>query len=230
MERKSNKRAQSILRMSLPYRWIQCFTLLCLLVAFTKQQQAVKVVCFGDSITYGALVDGKSWVEYLKNGDHKGYQFINAGRSGRKTSDKKELLPVLAAHPDARVFAIFLGVNDLKNGNDSMVESCVKNMAWMISKIKSQNPGTKILLLSPTDINTQDMNQINKDKLYNNHTKTALIHLERAYRNLAHKEHVSFLSLLHVVPENDYADGLHPNANGQQRLGKAIWNAIKNIK
>jgi lysophospholipase L1-like esterase len=78
------------------------------------------VVCFGDSITYGAQVDGHSWVYFLSQ-KHPGIDFVNAGRSGRKTSDKKELLPVLKKYPNANYYLIFLGVNDLKNGNDSMV-------------------------------------------------------------------------------------------------------------
>ena len=98
-----------------------------------------QVVCFGDSITYGARVDGKSWVYFLSQ-DHGSVDFINAGRSGRKTSDKQELLPVLKQHPSANYYLIFLGVNDLKNGNDSMVNSCISNVKWMISKINEANP------------------------------------------------------------------------------------------
>lgn len=78
-----------------------------------------QVVCFGDSITYGAQVDGHSWVYFLSQ-DHPDIDFVNAGRSGRKTTDKEELLPVLKKYPNANDYLIFLGVNDLKNGNESM--------------------------------------------------------------------------------------------------------------
>jgi hypothetical protein len=53
-----------------------------------------QVVCFGDSITYGAQADGQSWVSFLSK-EHADIDFINAGRSGRKTFDKKDLLTVL---------------------------------------------------------------------------------------------------------------------------------------
>ncbi|KAA9038051.1 hypothetical protein FW778_14905 [Ginsengibacter hankyongi] len=66
------------------------------------------VVCFGDSITYGAKVDGKSWAYFLSQ-DHPGVNFINAGRSGRKTSDKQELLPVVKQYSNAEYYLIFLG-------------------------------------------------------------------------------------------------------------------------
>ncbi len=72
-----------------------------------------QVVCFGDSITHGAQVDGHSWVYFLSK-DHPKIDFVNAGRNGRKTADKEELLPVLKKYPDANYYLFFLGVNDLK--------------------------------------------------------------------------------------------------------------------
>ena len=57
-----------------------------------------QVVCFGDSITHGAQVDGHSWVYFLSK-DHPNIDFVNAGRNGRKTADKEELLPVLKNIP-----------------------------------------------------------------------------------------------------------------------------------
>src|SRR5665213_764554 len=108
-----------------------------------------QVVCFGDSITYGAQVDGHSWVYFLSQ-DHPEVDFVNAGRSGRKTADKAELLPVLKKYPNANDYLIFLGVNDLKNGNDSMLNTCVENTQWMINEIRKVNNKAKIVILAPS--------------------------------------------------------------------------------
>lgn len=206
-------------------------TLIALIFFSCQQQKKLEVVCFGDSITYGALVDGHSWVWQLQREEGSSavqpFHFINAGRSGRKTSDTSELPPVLKAHPAPQVFIFFLGVNDLKDGNDQMVAAAVQNMQWMIRRVKAQAPKAHILLLAPSDINTADMSQINKDKLYNEHTKSALVKLAGAYQRLAKQEHTDFLSLLPVVSEDAYADGLHPNQKGQQQLKSAIWKKIK---
>jgi acyl-CoA thioesterase-1 len=92
------------------------FAITLLMIAFIvmsfKSNNHGKVVCFGDSITYGALVEQHSWV-WLLSSHHADVNFINAGRSGRKTTDKAELLPVLTQHSDADYYLIFLGVNDL---------------------------------------------------------------------------------------------------------------------
>ena len=188
-----------------------------------------QVVCFGDSITYGAQVDGHSWVYFLTQ-DHPDIDFVNAGRSGRKTSDKAELLPVLKKYPNADDYLIFLGVNDLKNGNDSMVNSCVENMTWMINEIRKVNSTSKIIILAPSDINLKTMNDINKKKEYNKNTKKSLYKLEKRYKKLAVEQQISFISLLHVVSKPNYADGLHPNIAGQKEIEKAVWKGLKKLK
>ncbi|MEO5910520.1 MAG: SGNH/GDSL hydrolase family protein [Pelobium sp.] len=199
------------------------------LVAFTKDQIKKQVVCFGDSITFGAKVDGHSWVSYLKE-QHPEIDFVNAGRSGRKTADKKELLPVLEKYSNADEYLIFLGVNDLKDGTDSMVADCVNNMKWMVEEIKKVNPNAKIVILSPTYINTKTMDAVNVKKLYNENTKKSLRHLKKAYHHLAKQEFVGFLSLLHAVNKNNFADGLHPNATGQKEIAELVWKKLYLVK
>ena len=184
-----------------------------------------QVVCFGDSITQG---DGHSWVYFLSQ-EHLDMDFVNAGRSGRKTADKEELLPVLKKYPDADYYLIFLGVNDLKNGNDSMVNICVNNMQWMINEIKKVNSKAKVVILAPSDINLKTMNEINKGKMYNENTKQSLYKLKKRYKELAEVQHTGFISLLHVVSKPNYADGLHPTMTGQMEIAKAVWNGLKKI-
>lgn len=202
------------------------FLIAIIIMGFTNTPK--QVVCFGDSITYGALVDGKSWVYFLSK-DHPDIDFINAGRSGRKTSDEKELLPVLEKYPSADCYLIFLGVNDLKDGTDSMVNQCVFNMRWMIGEIKKSNNKATIVILSPADINLETMNDINKNKKYNQNTKQSLHKLEKKYQSLAKEEHVKFISLLHAVSAPNYADGLHPNIDGQKEIAKAVWKKFKKL-
>ena len=188
-----------------------------------------QVVCFGDSITYGAQVDGHSWVYFLSQ-EHPGIDFVNAGRSGRKTSDKAALLPVLKKYPNANDYLIFLGVNDLKDGNDSMVNLCVENMKWMIDEIRKVNSQATIIILAPSDINLKTMNDINRNKKYNENTKQALYKLEKRYMQLAVEYGISFISLLHVVSKSNYADGLHPNIAGQKEIATAVWKGLKKLK
>ena len=197
------------------------------LLSFVRLQQTKKqIVCFGDSITYGATVDGHSWVWYLQQQKQSSFEYINAGRSGRKTADQKELPPVLDKYPHASMYVFFLGVNDLKDGSDSMVNASIANMAWMIDQVHQKAPGADVLLLAPADINTQEMSEVNKKKLYNENTRASLKKLAVGYKKLAAEKGAAYLSLLKVVPKHAYSDGLHPNAEGQKALFEAIDKKI----
>ncbi len=77
---------------------------LILLIAATltlnAAQTPIRVLCFGDSITEGTHIKGRwtkgnSWVNILEKRSGGTLKCINAGRSGRKTSQKQELLPFL---------------------------------------------------------------------------------------------------------------------------------------
>src|SRR5699024_4921220 len=194
----------------------------------TNSQIDSKVICFGDSITNGAQVDGRSWVYYLSQRYPK-ISFVEAGQNGRKTSDKKEILPVLKKHPKADYFLIFLGVNDLKDGMPAMVDRCVKNMRRMIDEVKKSNPETNNIILATTDINLKTMALINVRKKYNKNTKQSLVQLKKEYRQLAKKESVQFWSLLDAVSPLNYVDGLHPDTTGQKQIARAVWQGLNQL-
>ncbi len=193
--------------------------------AMIKTITKTEVICFGDSITHGAKVNGHSWVYFLAE-SHYDIRFINEGRNGRKTSDREEILPILKKYPDARAIMIFLGVNDLKDGNDSMVSICVRNVDWMIKTVRAANPDMKIVVLSPCEIDLAAMSRTNIRKKYNQNTLRSLNTLDRRYKALAMKDSVDFVSLLHAVSAGNYVDGLHPNLPGQQQIAKMVWSKV----
>ena len=147
-----------------------------------------KVLCFGDSITHAG---GYGWVEMLGE-QHDYLVTVNAGRSGRKTSDRDELDPSLAANNDSDWVLFFLGVNDLKDGTPEMVGKCVENMEWMIRRVRQKAPGARIVLMAPVDISLEGMNQINTDKKYNQNTRDSLYLMEEEYAELAERTEWSF--------------------------------------
>ena len=187
-----------------------------------------KVLCFGDSITYGAFVRGYAWDDLL-NKQSDSVFVVNAGRNGRKTSDKKELMPVLKENTDANYVLFFLGVNDLKNGNDSMVNSCVDNMRWMINRVKEKIPGAKIVLMAPTNIDLKEMSPINVKKKYNANTQKSLRELAKKYKVLAKQESVGFINLLNTVSPGNYVDGLHPDKKGQKQIAEKVWTELNKL-
>lgn len=187
-----------------------------------------KIVCFGDSITYGALVEGHSWADQLALKSEK-INVVNAGRKGRKTSDMDELPPVVRANKDADYFMIFLGVNDLKDGTDSMVTASIENMKWMTEYVKDNIPGVEIVLIAPCGINLDEMSELNQSKKYNENTASSLAKLEEGYKKLAKEENIRFISLLQTVSPENFIDGIHPAIKGQKEIADKIWIELSNI-
>jgi acyl-CoA thioesterase I len=184
-----------------------------------------KIVCFGDSITYGASYEGNGWPEQLSKMSNN-IVVVNAGRKGRKTSDKNELLPVIEVNKDADYFLFLLGVNDLKDGNDSLVNYCIVNMKWMIEKVKDEIPNAKIVLMAPCEINLKRMTELNRGKKYNENTLHYLIKLEDRYKKLAKEESVEFVSLFDIVSPGNLFDGIHPNVEGYSEITKKVWSEL----
>ena len=187
-----------------------------------------KVICFGDSITHGAKVDGHSWVYFLSRMS-RDVDFVNEGRNGRKTSDREEILSVLRRYPCADCFIIFLGVNDLKDGNDSMVNQCVANVKWMIDRVHESCEYAKTVVLSPPEINLARMSKLNVGKKYNQNTERSLIVLDEKYEKFSLSDSAGFVSLLKAVSPENYVDGLHPNEAGQRQIAQVVWTGIENL-
>ncbi len=107
-----------------------------------------------------------------------------------------------------------------------MVASCISNMKWMIEKVREADSKTKIVILSPSDINLKTMSQLNIKKRYNENTKRSLHLLEKKYKVLAGSDSLGFISLLKTVSKPNYADGLHPDDKGQAQIADAVWKGL----
>ena len=195
--------------------------LVLLIVSIGRCQTRPKVLCFGDSITWGASSRGNAWVDFLSK-RHLNYNFVNAGRCGRKTTDFNELVKTIDEQGDSDIVFIFLGVNDLKHATDEKVSNCVKNISKTIDYIRSKIPHAKILLLAPSSVNEKNMSQLNINKGYADNTQNCLVKMAQDYEKLAAEKKISFLSLLNVVSPENFDDGLHPNQAGHIQLAECI--------
>jgi len=83
----------------------------------------VRILCFGDSNTYGydprgffgdRYGAGDRWVDLLAN--QTGYELINAGANGREIPRIPYALRLLKEHAPVDVFLVMLGTNDLLQG------------------------------------------------------------------------------------------------------------------
>ena len=112
----------------------------------------VRILCFGDSNTYGYDPRGffgdrydseDRWVDLLAK--QTGHECINAGANGREIPRNPYAIRLLAEHAPVDVFLVMLGTNDLLQG-----ATTDKAATQMEAFLTSMLPHCKqILLVAP---------------------------------------------------------------------------------
>ena len=115
----------------------------------------MQILCFGDSNTFGYDPRGylgdrydekNRWVDLLASAT--GWQLINAGVNGREIPRNSNPLREFSNHPDADLFLIMLGTNDLLQG--ASASHTATQMEAFLSRLLPYRK--QILLVSPPQL------------------------------------------------------------------------------
>ena len=164
----------------------------------------MRILCFGDSNTYGYDPRGylgdrygaeDRWVDLLAK--QAGHEMINAGVNGRDIPHASNGLRLLTAYAPADIFLVMLGTNDLLQG------STAKRAAErMESFLQSVTPYfKKILLVAPPPMKRGAW--VTSDEMV-----TESIRLAEEYSLVADKLHIPFVDTRHWDIELAF-DGVH---------------------
>ena len=181
----------------------------------------MRVLCFGDSNTYGYDPRGffgdrygteDRWVDLLAK--QTGHECINAGTNGREISRNPYALRLLTEHAPVDIFLVMLGTNDLLQGAPAK-EAATRMEAFLNSLL----PHCKsILLVSPPPMKHGAW--VPTDALV-----AESIHLAEEYKSLAEKLNIPFVDTLHWNIELAF-DGVHFTEAGHhtfaENLGKEL--------
>jgi acyl-CoA thioesterase-1 len=181
---------------------------------------AAKVVVFGDSISaaYGLEVN-KGWVAKLQqklDQQAKGkYTVINASLSGETTTGGVVRLSKILQQHQPQIFILELGGNDGLRGQPPALMA--KNLATMIEQAKQQK--AKVLLLGM--------------KIPPNYGKAYNQAFESVFASIAAKEKVAFVPFFLEGAAGEealmQADGIHPNAQAQDKLLQNVWPLLTGL-
>ena len=115
------------------------------------------IACIGDSITFGAGVNGKTqmtWEHFLNELLGEEYQVINYGISGRTLQDegdypyKKDKFYQISLHCGAEIYLIMLGTNDAKPYNWDR-ERYRRELASFVEEYRALPQKPRVLLMTP---------------------------------------------------------------------------------
>ena len=181
----------------------------------------VRILCFGDSNTYGYDPRGffgdrygaeDRWVDLLAK--QTGHDCINAGANGREIPRNPYALRLLTEHAPVDIFLVMLGTNDLLQGT-SAKEAATRMEAFLNSLL----PNCKqVLLVSPPPMKRGAW--VTTDELV-----SESIYLAEEYKLLAEKLSIPFVDTREWNIELTF-DGVHFTDVGHhafaEKLGKEL--------
>jgi len=181
----------------------------------------MRILCFGDSNTYGydprgffgdRYGAGDRWVDLLAK--QTGHEVINAGVNGREIPRNPYALRLFTEHAPADTFLVILGTNDLLQGA-SAKEAAVRMEAFLNQLLPHCK---RIMLVTPPPMKRGAW--VPSDALV-----TESIYLAEEYKLLAEKLNILFVDTRNWNIELSF-DGVHFTETGHhtfaENLGKAL--------
>ncbi|PJI07281.1 MULTISPECIES: SGNH/GDSL hydrolase family protein [Clostridium] len=188
----------------------------------------MKLVCIGDSLTYGyGVPSNSSWVELLKS--HLNLEIINKGMNGDTTSGilSRSYRDITQEKPSHVI--IMAGTNDmLMNYPLKLIKD---NIKFLITEAKENNIEPIVALQPPViaslakiywdaeinykEVNTNLLNYINWAKTFCSNNNITLIDFYDLFIN---KKDI----------KNLYSDGIHPNVHGHKLMFEETAKLLKN--
>lgn len=201
-----------------------------------------KILCFGDSNTYGYIPNNGArydkntrWTGVLSLLSHGKFEIIEDGCNNRtafaanpagKIFTGYEILPELLTD-DFDVVVLAIGINDtqfLYNLSSIEIASGVEKL---INIVKVKSPQAKILLVAPS-ILTEDVLNGNFACLFDRTSIEKSQQLPLLYQKIAEKQNIEFLDL-NSVAKTSSLDGLHYAPEQHLKIAQAIFTILSEL-
>ena len=189
----------------------------------------MKLVCIGDSLTYGYGVSLKScWVELLKM--HFDMEIINKGANGDTTAGilSRSYRDIIEGKPDYVI--IMAGTNDMLMNYP--VKSIKDNIVLLINEAQENNIKPIIALQPPIEAALAKIywdEEVNYEKV--NLNLSDYINWAKKYSK---DNNITFIDFYDRFANgnniiNLYSDGIHPNAEGHKLMFDAAAELLSKI-
>ncbi len=189
----------------------------------------MKIGAWGDSITYGTCdSEALGWVGRLRKSfpDDDDARVYNRGVGGDTTEDilKRFAVEADSIKPTTIIFAI--GINDSKypvggETNEVPLEAFKKNIRTLVEEARVHTK--KIFLVGATKVDEEALAKWDSRFLNSEITK-----YNDALKELSAEQNLPYIDVFETLDEKgDLYEGLHPNAQGYEKLAAVIGKALK---
>lgn len=201
-----------------------------------------KILCFGDSNTYGYIPNNGArydkntrWTGVLSLLSHGKFEIIEDGCNNRtafaanpagKIFTGYEILPELLTD-DFDAVVLTIGINDtqfLYNLSSIEIASGVEKL---INIVKVKSPQAKIILVAPS-ILTDDVLNGNFACLFDRTSIEKSRQLPLLYQKIAEKQNIEFLDL-NSVAKTSSLDGLHYAPEQHLKIAQVIFTRLSEL-
>lgn len=159
-------------------------------------------------------------------------EFINLGISGNRTDQLFDRLypDAIALNPD--IISILIGINDVwhRHGQNRIAttnEQIEANYRAILTNLK-QKTNAKIMMIAPYLLDCDDKEDVRSDLVS---VLSIIERLAEEFADVYIPLNKHFEQALKSTPEKLYysGDGVHPNANGAEFIGKVYASAIEEL-
>ena len=197
----------------------------------TANLKPLRIVCLGDSITYGyklADPERESYPAQLARLSHRQWNVLNSGVNGA-TVLKKGDIPITAQKAYERainfrpdVVVLMLGTNDTKNKNWQYVEEFVDDYMGIIKTFRGLPSNPHVISCSVPPISGDYPNGIN--------TRRA-IEVNKLLKKAVIAGKVDSLNIYSPMSQSKslFIDGIHPNVYGAQTIAGLVLEKISGL-
>lgn len=208
-------------------------------------RRAVRVLCFGDSNTWG-YIPGTGvrfptdirWTGLLQKALGNGYEIIEEGLNARTTTidDQKHegkngatyLRPCLETHYPVDIVILLLGTNDLKERFNKTPQQIAEGIEKLLAIISDSDTNydhePKVILMSPPIVD-ESVDGV-QEKYLGAEEKSK--QLGALYKAIAEKHQHTFIDLSQIVQPSK-KDGYHLDPESHAKVAHLLIEKIKNI-
>jgi len=211
---------------------------------------AVKVLCYGDSNTWGQKPDKTGryaanvrWTGLLQNLLGDDFYIVEEGLGSRTTdldydrkpgrNGKTYLVPCIASHIPVDIVIVMLGTNDLKmeySRTAQEISTAIRVLVDDIRRYGTDNEGKapKIILISPILIDDKAPRFTEfYTGYYDNRSMQESLKLAQAIKEIAETNECKFINAADVAHPGE--DGIHFSEDSNKPLAELIASGIRNI-
>ncbi|WP_455714344.1 GDSL-type esterase/lipase family protein [Anaerosporobacter sp.] len=205
-----------------------------------------RILCFGDSNTYGYRPDGLGrydetirWtgrIQEVLGRDE--FAIIEEGLCGRTTVFEDEIRPnrkgidairmIVESHNPLDIVFIMLGTNDCKTRYGASAGTIAKGIEQIIESVRQfAGNETRIVVVSPIHLG-RGVGEDGFDPEFDEKSVEVSLHLSKALRKIALTNNCSFLDASTVANPSE-ADREHLDEEGHAQLANLVVDRIKEL-